>query len=120
MTERRKLIELLFPFVWGGGIGILAVFFGRGTLFHRLSDGFSIAGVLLLAKWYFSIVKRKGFLKGLRYVGERIKERLLPFVKMEEGREEKENVDNFSLRRRGELVSGMVYLAVGGGFLFFL
>ena len=118
--KKIGLIEFLFPFLWGGGIAVLAVFFAQGVVLHRLSDGFSVAGVVLLAKRYFSTVKRKGFFNGLRYVGERIKERLLPFIRTEQGSAVKEDVKVRAVGGYGELAAGLVYLAVGGGFLFFM
>ena len=124
MTKGKKAIEFLFPFLWGGAIGVIAVYLGQGTLFSRLSDGFSLVGVLLLAKRCFAFIKSRGAWDGIRYVLERVKERLLPFIRSEEkgdkGKGASEEGGKGSLRGYGELVAGVVYLALGGGFLFFL
>ena len=120
MTERKKLIDFLFPFLCGGGIGLIVVSLGRGTPFHRLSDGFSLAGVLLLAKRCFAFLKSEGEWQGLRYVADRIKERLFPFFKAEKKKTENERKEISGFKKYGEWLAGIAYLAVGSGFLFFV
>lgn len=120
MTERKKLIDFLFPFLCGGGIGLIVVSLGRGAVFHRLSDGFSLAGVLLLAKRCFALVKSEGGFRGIRYVADRIKEQQFPFYKADKKQAGKEREEISEFQKYGEWLAGIVYLVIGGGFLFFV
>ena len=120
MTECRKLIDFLFPFLLGGCISVIAVLLGQGGVYQKLSDGFSLAGVLLLAKRCFTFLGRLGCFNGIRYVLEIVEERLLPLIRGRKRREGEERLAVSAFRAYGELLAGIVYLALGGGFLFFV